>query len=34
MRLYGIRPWEMELFTAHEIEQIGHDLKMMNRENR
>jgi hypothetical protein len=33
LRLYGIRPWEMDGFTPDEIRQIGEDIKQMNRSN-
>lgn len=32
MRLYGIAPWQMDLFTQGEIEAIGEDIKQMNKD--
>jgi hypothetical protein len=31
MRTYGVRPWEMDLFTPEELHAIGEDIKKMNR---
>jgi hypothetical protein len=34
MRIYGIRPWQMQDFTQSEIEAIGKDIKQMSREGK
>ena len=33
MRVYGIKPWEMDDFTQAEIELLGEDIKQMSRES-
>jgi hypothetical protein len=30
--VYGIRPWEMDLFTQGEIAAIGEDIQNMNKD--
>jgi len=31
-RVYGVRPWEMDEFTAGEIARIADDIKQMKRQ--